>query len=171
MGEEGSTQEEEEPQIKPFCSIRQACGAAVCDGLVRGDCLVLKKYDRMVSRPTSSMGQQLLKLKNKADPLKMHMSVTIYKVGYKNCEKCYIGETTRPLYVRQKEHQAEAEMAHLAAEETDSNTTKYKSALVEHTATTNHVIVWEAGSTLQRVLDRHMHGIKKAIHIKNNPTI
>ena len=69
------------------------------------------------------------------------MADTVYKVGCKNCDKCYIGETTRPLYVRQKEHQAEAEKANntrtfTCQQKKDSNTTEYKSALVEHTATT-----------------------------------
>ena len=75
--------------------------------------------------------------KNKADPLKMYD--TVYKVGYKNCDICYIGETTKPLYVRQKEHWADAKKASntrifTQQQRKDSNTTKYKSPLAGHTA-------------------------------------
>ena len=81
------------------------------NGLSEATPWVLKKYDRAVSfRPASSVGQQLFKPKDKSDPLKM--SDKVYNMGYKNCDKYYyIGETSRTLYVWQKENQAEAEKA------------------------------------------------------------
>jgi hypothetical protein len=142
-------------------------------GLSEATARILKKYDRTVAfKPANTIGQQLFKLKDKADHLKM--SDAVYKVGCKNCDKCYIGETTRPLYIRQKEHQAEAEKAtntrsFTRQQRKDSNTTDYKSALAEHTATTNHVIDWDGVKTLERVPDWHMRGIKEAIYIRQNP--
>ena len=56
----------------------------------------MKKYDRTVSfRSANSTGEQLVKLKDKADLLKM--SDTVYKVDCNN--KCKMGEITRSLYV------------------------------------------------------------------------
>ena len=102
------------------------------------------------------------------------MADAIYQVQCKSCERKYIGETTRPLYVRQKEHQTETDKAlktntYTRQQRKDSFTTEYKSALAEHSVTMNHVIDWEGVKTLERVPDWHMRGIKEAIHIRQTP--
>ena len=53
--------------------------------------------------------------------------------------------------------------------EKKTNTTEYKSALAEHTATTNHVIDGDGVKTQECVPDWHMRGIKEATHIRQNP--
>ena len=74
-------------------------------GLSETAARIFHKFDTTVSfRPANTLGQQLFKLKDKADPLKQ--ADAIYKVGCKNCELSYIGETTRPLYVRQLDLQS-----------------------------------------------------------------
>ena len=76
---------------------------------VTAACVVIQ-YDRTVSfKPANTIGQQLFKLKDKADPFKM--SGAVYKVGCKNCDMCYIGETIRALYAWQREHREGAEKA------------------------------------------------------------
>ena len=142
-------------------------------GLSETAARIFRKFDTTVCfRPANTLGQQLVKLKDKADPLKQ--ADAIYKVGCKNCELSYIGETTRPLYVRQKEHLAESEKANNTRSFTrqkrkDSVTSEFKSALAEHSAKENHVIDWEGVKTLETVNDWHMRGIKEAIHIRSTP--
>ena len=72
-------------------------------GLSQATACVLKRYYRTVLfRPANTIGQQLFKLKEKADPVKM--SDAVYKVSCKKYEKCYIEETTRPLYMCDKKN-------------------------------------------------------------------
>ena len=142
-------------------------------GLSEAAARILQKFDTTACfRPANTLGQQLFKLKDKADPLKQ--ADAIYKVGCKNCELSYIGETTRPLYIRQKEHCAESEKANNTRSFTrqqrkDSTTTEFKSALAEHSVKENHIIDWEGVKTLETVTDWHMRGIKEAIHIRSTP--
>ena len=64
------------------------------------------------------------------------MSDAIYKVDCKNCDKCYIVETTTPLYIGMRDHQAEAKGSQTRnftkQQRKVSNTTKFKSAMAEH---------------------------------------
>ena len=55
---------------------------------------------RVLYHSCYTLSQQLFKLKDKADPLKQ--ADDIYNTGCKYCELSYIGETIRPLYIRQK---------------------------------------------------------------------
>ena len=56
------------------------------------------KYDMTMSfRPASSIGQQLFKLRDKYVVLKM--AGTIYTVGCKNCDKCYISKRPPHSYI------------------------------------------------------------------------
>ena len=79
------------PKSKPSTPSGKIVVLLYVKGLPEVTAHVLKKYDRTVLfRPTNTIGQQLIKFKDKGDPLKM--SNTVYKVDCKNCEKCYIGE-------------------------------------------------------------------------------
>ena len=53
------------------------------------------------------LGQQLFRLKDKVDSMKMEDVIS--KVQCKDYPSSYIGEATRPLDVRLKEHRAEAD--------------------------------------------------------------
>ena len=65
--------------------------------------IIKKKYDRTCAfKPGNTLGQQLFRLKDKSDPMKM--ADVIYKVQSKDCPGSYIGEITQPLEVRLKEH-------------------------------------------------------------------
>ena len=142
-------------------------------GLSEAAARILKKFERSSCfKPANTLGQQLFKLKDKADPLKI--ADAVYQVHCKNCDKSYIGGTTRPLYVSQKEHQIETEKAmntrtFTRQQRKDSSTAEFKSALAEHAVTMNHVIDWEGVKTLERVPDWHMRGIKEAIKIRQTP--
>ena len=128
---------------------------------------VFRKYNRSVAmKPTNTLGQSLFKLKDnskKAD--------CIYKIECNDCEACYIGESSSPLYVRLEEHQTESDKVsqkHFtqARKESESTTTK-KSAIAEHVARTNHSINWSEASAIEH--NYTMRGIKEAIHIRSTP--
>ena len=154
---------EREPKLQASAPSDKLVVLPYVNGLSEVSAHVLKKYDMtMVFSPANTIGQQLFKLKEKANHLKM--SDTVYKVGCKHCDKYYIGETTRPLYVQQKEHQAEREKATNSRTFTcqhrkDSSTIEFKSALAEHTAMTNHIKDWDGVKTLDCVSDWNMHNI------------
>ena len=99
---------------------------------------------------------------------------SIYKVDCKNYDKCYIGETCRPLYKRQSEHLKETEKATATRtftrqEKRKAEKSDAKSALAEHAIKLNHVIDWEGVQTIERESNYRMRGIKEAIHIRKNP--
>ena len=68
----------------------------------------MTKYGRACAfKPENTLGQQLFRLKDKADSMKM--ADVIYKVQCKDCRGFYIRETSRLLAVRLKEHHAKAD--------------------------------------------------------------
>lgn len=142
-------------------------------GLSEAAARVFKKANVTVCfKPATKLGSQIFKLKDKTDPMKMGDS--IYEIGCKNCDKVYIGETARPLYVRRKEHQVEAEKktnkkSFTRQQKKKSKTTDYSSAMAEHAARNNHIIDWENIKVLDREADYDLRGIKEAIHIRQTP--
>ena len=141
-------------------------------GLSESAARVFKKFNRHVSfKPAEKLGQKLFKLKDKADPTKRAHS--IYQISCKNCEKVYIGETSRPLYVRRKEHQSETEKTieatNFTRQRKSSIPNDFKSAITEHAASENHLIDWENTRCIEQVVDWKLRGIKEAIHIRSNP--
>ena len=111
----------------------------------------------------------MFKLKDKADPLKK--AHAIYQIPCKSCDQSYIGETTRPTYVRLKEHKVETEKledsrSFTRKQKKESRSSDFKSAIAEHAVNQNHVIDWEETKCLEFVEDWRLRGIKEAIHIR-----
>ena len=78
------------------------------EGLSETAARIFKKYQVSCAfKPGNTIRQQLFKLKDKADPLKM--SDAIYQIECKDCEQKYIGETGLPLPIRIAEHKKEAD--------------------------------------------------------------
>ena len=68
----------------------------------------MQNYERMCAlKQRNMLGQQLFRLKDKADSMKM--ADVIYKVQCKDCPSSYIDETPRLLDIRLKEHHAKAD--------------------------------------------------------------
>ena len=140
-------------------------------GLSEATARIFKKYNRSTCfRPSNKLGQQLFRLKDKADPTKK--ANAIYQIPCKNCEKVYIGETARPLYVRLNEHQTETDKisdtkTFTRLQRKESTSADFKSAIAEHATTNNHVI--DNAKSLEQVDDWKLRGIKEAIHIRSNP--
>ena len=133
---------------------------------------IFKKYNRTVAmKPANTLGQALFKLKDKADPSKK--ADAIYKIKCKDCPASYIGETSRPLYVRVEEHKKETKKTsakHFTRRRKDSEKEIwYSSAIAQHVAQTNHTIDWEDVAAIEQVPGWQMRGIKEAIHIRNTP--
>ena len=103
----------------------------------------MKKYGRSYAfKSSNTFGQQLFRLKDKADSVKMP-DVT-YKVQCKDWPGFYIRETTRPLDIRLKEHHAKSNKVTKARAFThqqrkSSPAEGYKSVIAEHAAIENHM--------------------------------
>ena len=87
----------------------------------------------------------------------MKMADVIYTVQCKDCSGSYIGEPTRPLEVRLKEHCAEADKVTKArvffsqAEKKLSGRKYFKSTIAEHTAMENHTFEWDNAKKIEQV--------------------
>ena len=99
-------------------------------------------------KPANTISQHLFKLRTEKD-ISRSADAT-YKIGCKKCPKSYmyIGETATPLYVWLKDHSIETSniiqgWAYTRNKRKETTDTYYKSALTEHAATSNHVIVWD----------------------------
>ena len=89
------------------------------------------------------------------------------------CNGSYIGETSRLLDIRLKEH-CEADKITKARAFTlqhrkSSQTEGYKSAIAEHATIENHMLNWDNVTKLEQVPDWRMRGIKDALAIRSTP--
>jgi hypothetical protein len=84
-------------------------------------------------KPHLKLRDILVSPKDKSDT--MDQAAVVYKISCKDCDSCYVGETTRPLKKRIKEHQ------------------KPPSPLYEHHRTTNHAIDYDNPKILDRETD------------------
>ena len=143
------------------------------EGLSETAARIFKKYHISCAfKPGNTIRQQLFKLKDKADPMKM--SDAIYQIECKDCEQMYIGETGRPLQIRIAEHRKEAEEVtrnkkFTRSQRISSLSEDYKSAVAEHAATKNHSLDWDNIKSLGQEPNWRLRGIKEAMEIRSNP--
>jgi len=95
----------------------------------------------------------------------------VYEIPCLNCDKSYIGETSRLFGTRLKEHQTEAEKASKKAYTRAQRKTSIagevnKSAITDHVSEANHVIGWEDAKICDREKNRNRRHIKEAIWIR-----
>ena len=107
----------------------------------------------MYHKPTNSIRQQLINVKDKTDTLKK--CGVVYSIKCEQCNENYVGETARSLDTRLKEH-----------------TTKSNSAIFEHCDATGHVINYKNTKILASEDHNVKRKVKEAIKIKKHrPTL
>ena len=95
----------------------------------------------------------------------------VYEFPCRNCDKTYIGETSRLFGIRLKEHKSEAEKASAKAFTRSQRKASItgepnKSAITDHVVNTNHVIGWEEATIKDREQDRVKRQIRESIWIR-----
>ena len=100
------------------------------------------------SRPHTKLRELLVKPKDKSED--MEKADVVYKIQCKDCDSNYVGETSRLLKTRVKEHQ------------------RPSSPVCEHAQTTGHQIDYQKPKVLDRESDWFRRGVKEAIHIEAN---
>ena len=99
----------------------------------------LARYDISTSFHSSATLKSLLSHTKSTCPPSSLKNV-IYKIPCADCQQFYIGQTSRPLIKRIKEHEACMRLDN----HTDSSTGNIKSAPAKHGRDNNHSIDWKA---------------------------
>ena len=97
---------------------------------------------RTTFRPRFTLKQHLVKPKYPISPEKK--SNVVYSVPYKSCSAMYVGQTSRQLSIRLKEHKRAVRTA-------DFNV----SVLAEHAWNQHHLIDWDEATVLTSVSNFH----------------
>ena len=97
---------------------------------------------RTTFRPCFTLKQHLVKPKDPVSPEKK--SIVVYSVPCKSCSAMYVGQTSRQLSTRLKEHKR-------AVRSTDFNA----SVLAEHAWNQHHLIDWEEATVLTSETNFH----------------
>ncbi|XP_072050140.1 uncharacterized protein [Amphiura filiformis] len=131
---------------------------------------VFKKHGiNTAFKPHQTLRNILVHPKDKRDV--KQTSDCVYETPCLNCDKSYIGETSRLFGTRLKEHKTEAgkasKKAYTRAQRQASVTgEENKSAITDHVAEHNHVIGWEESQIKDREQNRKRRHIKEAIWIR-----
>ena len=122
-----------------------------CKGISERISRVCKKYNyETIFKPCSSLKNCLTKVKQQEE-----QCGAVYRVNCKDCRQFYIGETSRKILTREKEHRR------------DIKNIDYKSAVAQHTHEMGHEPSFPAEQvTIERNWMRRR--IKEAIYISNN---
>ena len=119
-------------------------------------------------KPALTLRQCLVHPKDQR-PLKDTVD-SVYKIPCKQCPKAYVGESSRKLSVRLKEHISDVDKASQAtytrAQRKASESTFHKSALTDHATQVNHLIDWDNTKVVGRESDRDRRWIREAIRIR-----
>ncbi|XP_060082434.1 uncharacterized protein LOC132561750 [Ylistrum balloti] len=106
---------------------------------------------------------------------KENVAECIYKIGCKNCDASYIGETGRRFGVRLGEHrkdtESQEEKKFTRSERKQSESQINKSAITDHAMQENHVIDWENSKVLERENHLLKRQIKEAIWIRRSGAV
>ena len=103
-----------------------------------------------------------IKMENKSD--------VVYSIPCKQCDKVYIGETSRNFKYRLDEHKKDVN-SHQKSNFTRSgrkeSLTEYnKSGITDHSVQANHLIDWEGTKIVDRESDLRARQMKEAIQIR-----
>ena len=95
----------------------------------------------------------------------------VYEIPCLNCDKSYIGETSRLFRYRLEEHKTEAEKAskkaYTRSQKSSVSGEQNKSAITDHVAEDNHVIGWKQSKIRDRENIRSRRHIKESIWIRS----
>ena len=131
---------------------------------------IFKKHGMNTAfKPHQTLRNILVHPKDKRDI--KETSDCVYEIPCLNCDKTYIGETSRLFGTRLKEHKTEAEKASKKAftrsqRQASISGWDNKSAITDHVAEDNHVIGWEESQIKDREQNRKRRHIKEAIWIR-----
>ena len=94
----------------------------------------------------------------------------VYEVDCLSCPQVYFGETGRKLEYRIHEHEDETEnvtsVRKTRSTSVSEDTTKFKSAISEHTRNNNHVMDFENIKIVDRESDKRKRWIREAIQVR-----
>lgn len=107
-------------------------------------------------KPISSLRKRLVRIKDKVQI--EEKSNVVYRIPCANCPKAYIGETTRRLEIRQKEHKSAVK-----------NGQTKNSSIAEHALNNGHIPDWENTKVLETSSKFLQRRIMEAIHIQREP--
>ena len=107
---------------------------------------IYKSYGiRSAVRPGTTLRKELVHPKDKIP--KQKTTGCVYQVPCRNCNKVFIGETSRCLETRIKEHKDDVDkhskIRYTRANRKTSQTERHKSAITDHTSQENHAINWD----------------------------
>ena len=131
---------------------------------------IFKKHDiHCAFKPHNTLRSMLVRPKDPRPALET--SDCVYKIPCANCEVPYIGETSRHLKHRLKEHQdsvkAVAARKFTRSRVPQAKEEEHKSALADHAAQCNHVIDWKNTSVLaSHCSNKKGRWIQEAIHVR-----
>lgn len=128
-----------------------------------------KKYNiNTAMRPHNTLRRLLVHPKDKRDTLQT--SNCIYEIPCKNCEKSYVGETSRLFGIRLAEHKAETKKVDTKkftrSGRRASEQEQTKSAISDHAARSNHVIDWDEARILGKEHNRRSREVREAMEIR-----
>jgi hypothetical protein len=110
---------------------------------------------RCVTRSTNTLGTKIMR--NAPPKSKEERMGVIYKITCNNCQQVYVGETSRHLRHRIKEHKTAVEQSR-----TD------KSAVAGHCLDTGHTISWDTIQVLATEQDYHKRLVAESFFISKN---
>ena len=121
-------------------------------------------------KPNNTLRSMLVRPKDPR-PL-LETSDCVYRIPCTNCDTPYIGETSRHLKVRIKEHQDSvgtvATRKYTRARASQATEEEHKSALADHAAQLNHTIDWDNTSLLAtHCSNKKGRWIREAIHVRS----
>ena len=119
-------------------------------------------------KPHQTLRQLLVHPKDKRTP--QETAGVVYSIPCRDCEKVYVGETARKFGEREKEHKKDTTIVEdrkfTRTQRKASQSIQHQSALTDHMAQHNHVIVWDKVTFPMRETDWKTRGIKEAITIR-----
>ena len=131
---------------------------------------IFKKHGINTSfKPHRTLRNFLVHPKDKRDT--EQTAECVYEIPCLNCDKSYIGETSRQFSFRLEEHKTEAEKASAKAytraqRQASVSGAANKSAITDHVSENNHVIGWKESKIRDREQNKKKRLIKEAIWIR-----
>jgi hypothetical protein len=120
-------------------------------------------------KPYKTLRNILVHPKDKIKP--KEICGCVYKIGCRNCDSVYIGETGRKLGTRVAEHQKDVEEhtnsgVRTRATRLSSASDLHKSAITDHMANMNHIPDWDNAKPISRESNTRDRQIREAISIR-----
>ena len=146
-------------------------------GLTEKTRRIFQRHDiHCAMKPMNSLRSLLVRPKDKR-PL-LNTSDCVYRIPCGGCKASYVGETSRHLNDRLKEHQASVKKAcksrHTRSRAAAAATETHSSALADHAAQENHVVDWDNTEVLASgCSNKKGRWVREAIHVREQqqPTL